>query len=90
MDEIETLKQALSEVVEYTKHLAEEITEIKVQIMDNLINPIKDEYEKMEHDNALSDFRCKHAEKLEGFNDKLKAIEGEDFDIVEMLENQYM
>ena len=50
--------------------------------MDDLINPIKNEYEQMQYDNALSDWKCKFAEKLEPFNDKLKAIEGEDFDIM--------
>lgn len=83
MEILENYKQAISEIIEYQKHLANEITEIKTAIMDELINPIKDEYTQFEHDTALSDFRCKHAEKLEGFNDKLKALEGEDFDIVE-------
>lgn len=83
MEILENYKQAISEIIEYQKHLANEITEIKTAIMDELINPIKDEYNKFERDTALSDFRCKYAEKLEGFNDKLKALEGEDFDIVE-------
>lgn len=83
MEILENYKQAISEIIEYQKHLANEITEIKTAIMDELINPIKDEYNKFEHDTALSDFRCKYAERLDGFNDKLKALEGEDFDIVE-------
>ena len=82
MNTIESLANAIKEIIEYQKHLANEITEIKTAIMDDLINPIKDEYEKMEYDNALSDWRCKYAEKLEGFDGKLKALEGEDFDIM--------
>jgi hypothetical protein len=74
--------KAVKDLVEYVGHLANEITEIKVSIMDDLINPIKNEYEQMQYDNALSDWKCKFAEKLEPFNDKLKAIEGEDFDIM--------
>jgi hypothetical protein len=73
---------ALKELIEYVGHLANEITEIKTQIMDELITPVQKEYEQMQYDNALSDWRCKFAEKLEPFNDKLKAIEGEDFDVV--------
>lgn len=76
------VRAAIQEIIEYQKHLAEEITEIKTSIMEELINPIKDEYGKMQYENALSDFRCKYAEKLEPFGDKLKAIEGEDFDII--------
>jgi hypothetical protein len=76
------VQKAMAELIEYVHHLADEIAEIKTSIMDDLINPIKDEYGKMQYDNALSDFRCKYAEKLEPFGDKLKAIEGDDFDIV--------
>lgn len=81
MDEFD-VKQAIQEIIEYQKHLAEEITEIKTSIMEELINPVKEEYNKMQYDNALSDFRCKYAEKLEPFGDKLKSIEGDDFDVV--------
>lgn len=76
------VRAAIQEIIEYQKHLAEEITEIKTSIMEELINPIHEEYDKMQYDNALSDFRCKFAEKLEPFGDKLKSIEGEDFDVV--------
>ena len=76
------VQAALKEIVEYVHHLADEITEIKVSVMDELIGPIHEEYDKMQYDNALSDFRCKFAEKLEPFGEKLKSIEGEDFDVV--------
>lgn len=71
-------------LVESYKHLGEEVAEIRAMIMDNLINPIQAEFEQMQHDNALSDFRCKYAEKLEPFSDKLKILEkDDDFDVVE-------
>lgn len=76
------VQAAVKELIEYVGHLANEITEIKTSIMDELLNPIQDEYNKMQYDNALSDFRCKFAEKLEPMADKLKSIEGDDFDIV--------
>ena len=83
IDVIEQIKQAIEGIIEYQKHLAEEITEIKTDILDNLINPINQEFEQMQYDTALSDFRCKYAEKLDGFSDKVKAVEHDpDFDIV--------
>lgn len=84
------VRAAIKEIIEYQKHLAEEITEIKTSIMEELINPIHEEYDKMQYDNALSDFRCKYAEKLEPFGDKLKAIEGEDFDIIKKTFDDFM
>lgn len=85
IDVIEQLKTAIADIIEYQKHLAEEITSIKTDLMDNLINPIKGEFEKYQHDEALSDFREKYAEKFEGLNtDVLKELEhNPDFDIVE-------
>lgn len=90
IDVIEQLKTAIADIIEYQKHLAEEITSIKTDLMDNLINPIKGEFEKYQHDEALSDFRCKYAEKLDGFNDKLRLMEhNPDFDIVEKAFDAY-
>lgn len=90
IDVIEQLKTAIADIIEYQKHLAEEITSIKTDLMDNLINPIKGEFEKYQHDEALSDFRCKYGEKLDGFNDKLKLLEhNPDFDIVEKAFDAY-
>lgn len=83
MEDLESIRAAIAEIIEYQKHLADEITEIKTSIMDELINPVRDEFTKFQHDQALSDFRCKYGEKLEGFNDKLKVLEGNDFDVVE-------
>lgn len=74
---------AVKQLVEDYGHLANEIAEVKASIYDNLLNPIKDEFDHMQYEDALSDFRCKHAEKLEPFNEKLKALEKDDeFDIV--------
>lgn len=76
------LLPVIKELIDGYKHLADEIAEVKTTVMDNLISPLNEAYEKEQYDNALSDFRCKYAEKLEPFGDKLKAIEGEDFDII--------
>lgn len=81
---------AVKQLVEDYGHLASEIAEVKASIYDNLINPIKADFEQMQHDNALSDFRCKYAEKLEPFSDKLKKLEkDDDFDVVEKAFDDY-
>ena len=81
---------AVKQLVEDYGHLANEIAEVKQSIYDNLINPVKEEFEQMQYDNALSDFRCKYAEKLEPFNDTLKKLEkDEDFDVVKNAFDDY-
>ena len=85
------VQAALKEIIEYVGHLANEITEIKTTMMDELINPIHEEYDRMQYENALSDFRCKYAEKLEPMSDKLKAIEADDgFDVVKKAFDGFM
>lgn len=82
---MDNVEEVVKNIVATQSEMMEEIAEIKKLVMDEIINPIKSEYEKMEYDNALSDFRCKYAEKLDGFTDKLKAIEGDDFDIAKQV-----
>ena len=64
--------QAVREKAEGTERL----------IFDEVINPAKAEMEKQIYDAGLEDFTNRYGEKLNGYNDKLRPIEGEDFDIM--------
>ena len=71
--------QAVREKAENTEHL----------IFDEVINPAKAEMEKQIYDAGLEDFTNKYGEKLNGYNDKLRPIEGEDFDIMKQAYDGY-
>ena len=58
-------------------------------IFDEVINPAKAEMEKQIYDAGLEDFSSRYSEKLGGYNDKLKPIEGEDFDIMKQAYDGY-
>ena len=71
--------QAVREKAESTERL----------IFDEVINPAKAEMEKQIYDAGLEDFTNRYGEKLNGYNDKLRPIEGEDFDIMKQAYDGY-
>lgn len=71
--------QAVREKAESTERL----------IFDEVINPAKAEMEKQIYEAGLDDFSNKYGEKLNGYNDKLRPIEGEDFDIMKQAYDGY-
>ena len=71
--------QAVREKAEGTERL----------IFDEVINPAKAEMEKQIYNAGLEDFANKYGEKLNGYNDKLRPIEGEDFDIMKQAYDGY-
>ena len=71
--------QAVREKAEGTERL----------IFDEVIKPAKAEMEKQIYDAGLEDNTNKYGEKLNGYNDKLRPIEGEDFDIMKQAYDGY-
>ena len=71
--------QAVREKAEGTERL----------IFDEVINPAKAEMEKQIYNAGLEDFANRYGEKLNGYNDKLRPIEGEDFDIMKQAYDGY-
>jgi hypothetical protein len=58
-------------------------------IFDEVINPAKAEMEKQIYNAGLEDFSSRYSDKLGGYNDKLRSIEGEDFDIMKQAYDGY-
>ena len=58
-------------------------------IFDEVINPAKAEMEKQIYNAGLEDFSSRYSDKLSGYNDKLRTIEGEDFDIMKQAYDGY-
>lgn len=71
--------QAVREKAENTEHL----------IFDEVINPAKAEMEQQIYNAGLEDFSNRYGEKLNDYNDKLRPIEGEDFDIMKQAYDGY-
>ena len=58
-------------------------------VFDEVINPAKEAMEQEVYNAGLEDFTNRYGEKLGSYNDKLRAIEGEDFDIMKQAYDGY-
>lgn len=58
-------------------------------IFDEVVKPAKAEMEKQIYNAGLEDFSSRYSDKLGGYNDKLRPIEGEDFDIMKQAYDGY-
>lgn len=67
---------------EMVKAMMEKTNTVEKLIYDEVLNPAKEAMEKSIYDSGLEDFSTKYGEKLKGYNEKLRPIEGEDFDIM--------
>lgn len=71
------------------KAIQEKADSIERLIFDEVVNPAKAEMEKQIYDAGLEDFSSRYSDKLGGYNDKLRPIEGEDFDIMKQAYDGY-
>lgn len=71
------------------KAIQEKADNIEHLIFDEVVNPAKAEMEKQIYNAGLEDFSSRYSDKLGGYNDKLRPIEGEDFDIMKQAYDGY-
>lgn len=81
-DAINALIERIDAQDEMVKAVMEKTNEVEKLLFDEVINPAKEAMEKSIYDSGLEDFASKYGEKLEGYNEKLRPIEGQDFDIM--------
>ena len=79
VDAQDSMIQAVREKAESIEHL----------VFDEVINPAKAAMEEQIYNAGLEDFSNRHSDKLNGYNDKLRSIEGEDFDIMKQAYDGY-
>lgn len=75
---LNSFKEAIDYLVSQNEELTSRVNELQSTVMDEIINPVRNEIAAQEEEAALSDFRCKYGEKLDKFDDFTKAIEGSD------------
>lgn len=69
--------------------MGDKISYLEGLIFDEVITPAKQAMEEQIYNSNLGAFNQAHGEKLNGYNDKLRAIEGEDFDIGKQIFDGY-
>lgn len=89
MEEQLTLEAVVNGYKEMIDKLIERQDQLEDLLFSQVLNPAKEAMDKYEKDGRRNDFMSKHSETLSAYNDKLRAIEGEDFDLAEQAFEDY-
>lgn len=84
-----TIEEVVSTYKELIDRLMERQDQLEDLLFSQVLNPAKAAMDKYEKDGRHSDFMEKHGEALSAFNDKLRTIEGDDFDLAEQAFEDY-
>lgn len=84
-DAIGLLEEKFNAFSEEIGHVREElqarIESLEDTVINGIINPAHEAAEKAAYDRDLEDFKGRYSEKIGPYLDKIKAVEGDDFDI---------
>lgn len=84
-DAIGLLEEKFNAFSEEIGHVREElqarIESLEDTVVNGIINPAHEAAEKAAYDRDLEDFKGRYSEKIDPYLDKIKAVEGDDFDI---------
>lgn len=86
---IEALVERINSQDELIKTLTDKCESLEHLLFEEIINPAKQAMDEEIYNSGLQDFTNKYGDKLAGYNDKLRSIEGADFDIVKQAYDGY-
>ena len=88
-DAINALIERMDAQDEMVKAVVEKVDGLNSLIFDEVINPAREAMNQSIYETGLNDFGNRYKDKLESYNEKLRPIEGEDFDIVKQAYDGY-
>lgn len=88
-DAINALIERMDAQDEMVKAVVEKVDGLNHLIFDEVINPAREAMDQSVYENGLNDFGNRYKDKFAGYNEKLRPIEGEDFDIVKQAYDGY-
>lgn len=86
---LDEVKEQIAGIVRYIDALNEKVDNLDRMIFDEVLNPMNEYYTQYKHDSDLNDWKDKYWDKLEPYGDRLRAIEGEDFDVYDQSMTDY-
>ena len=88
-DAINALIERIEAQDEMVKALKSQSDSLSSTMVDEIISPAKEALDQYNYDTGLNAFTEKYGSKFDGYNDKLRPIEGEDFDVVKKAYDEY-
>lgn len=88
-DAINALIERVDSQDEMIKALMEKSDDLNRLVFDEVLTPAKQALDEQIYNAGLVDFTEKYGSPLEGYNEKLRPIEGEDFDVMKQAYDGY-
>lgn len=88
-DAVNALIERMDAQDEMVKAVVEKVDGLNSLIFDEVINPAREAMNQCIYETGLNDFGNRYKDKLASYNEKLRPIEGEDFDIVKQAYDGY-
>lgn len=88
-DAINALIERVDSQDEMIKALMEKSDDLNHLVFDEVLTPAKQALDEQIYNAGLADFTEKYGSPLEGYNEKLRPIEGEDFDVMKQAYDGY-
>ena len=70
------------ELLNEIRSLREELNDLKDLVHNGIIKPIEDDYNEKKYKEAIDIWNGRYGEKLSPYIEKMKALEGDDFDLM--------
>lgn len=93
---MEDMESAFNEIFErlggiekFIKALEDKVDSIDKIIYEDILNPIEEIYKEYDYNNRLNDWTDKHYDTLNPYIERIKAIEGDDFDVYKQSFDDY-
>lgn len=78
---LNSYKGAIDALVGQIEALNTRINDLEGTVMDDILTPVKEMFEEDEKEARFNEWHGKHGEILDPYNERLRAIEGADFDL---------
>lgn len=88
-DAIDLLMSKIDAMDQMYHALDDKTHELEKVLYDDIVNPALDAFDEAETEDRFNQFHERHGEKLDAYNEPLRSIEGDDFDLSRQAFNDY-
>lgn len=78
---LSSFKEVIDVILEKMEEFDDKIDRLDKALFEEILEPARKALDEADYENRFEDFSSNYGEKLNGYNNSLQAIEGEDFDL---------
>lgn len=88
-EELMQIKERLEALEKFVEAIRTKVDSIDEVMYDEILNPLSEHIQEYEYNGKLNEFKDKYFDRLDPYSEKVKSIEGEDFDIYKQVYDDY-